>query len=305
MFLLGCLPCQAVQVSLQAATPLTAQVTIGPQAATNSYPAGLLPSYTGFNASLTGPGPTGSAGVQWDRTASDVAARVTLQHTLHNPTLDPSFVGSLGPHEFVFEFTTAASRSATLTAFRNVQLSAGAPLAGMQIDIGNDGTIDAANVPISSATTFAVTVGPQPLAVRVIVAATLGSAEFASDYTSFTLTPDNDLQITRLVDGCAAPMPPPPPFVQQTFLHDGIALNVPIWPGVAVLGWQPQPVVLPSGFSLPCLLYPNADAVLTPTGPGFGLPIPANVRPITFYAQGVSLTSFGLMTTDAFAVTAQ
>ena len=68
---------------------------------------------------------------------------------------------------------------------------------------------------------------------------------------------------------------------------------------------MPQPLLL-STFSysgLPCLLLPQVDVSLAFSG-AMNLPIPASVRPLTFYAQSAGLLLGELVVSDAYQVRA-
>jgi hypothetical protein len=72
---------------------------------------------------------------------------------------------------------------------------------------------------------------------------------------------------------------------------------------VIVVGFAPQPAFLGLNAGLPCLLLPSPDVLVVQ--PVVSLPLPASVRPVTLYVQGVSVTTQGLLTTDGYQVTAQ
>ena len=74
-------------------------------------------------------------------------------------------------------------------------------------------------------------------------------------------------------------------------------------PSVLVLSLNAQPALLSMFGKVPCLLLPQPDVVLPAMGV-FNLALPASVRPVTVYAQGVTLTTSGLIVTDGYAVTA-
>jgi hypothetical protein len=174
----------------------------------------------------------------------------------------------------------------------------------VQLDFDNDGVID---VPIvGTNTTYAVTVGPQPKQVRIVVDAQLSAQVSLGDILALILTPDNGLAIAEPVASCDAGQPPPPQMLQPSFDDRGIDLflySLPGQPSVLVFGFSPQPILLSMLGPLPCILLPSPDVVLLGTGL-FLLPLPASVRPVTFYVQGVTLAPSGITTTTGYAVQA-
>jgi len=119
--------------------------------------------------------------------------------------------------------------------------------------------------------------------------------------------PDNDLTIATVVNTCTPSSPAPPPFLAPSFDNFGVHLlvqNSLQAPSVMVLGLNAQPALIAMNGILPCIVLPSPDAVLFIPSGEYNLPLPASVRPATFYAQGVSLTPQGLRVTDGYAVTA-
>lgn len=305
--LLASLNAQTVGVSLSALTPLTAKVGDGTNSNTATWPAGLLTSYWGFGANL--PGNAAGANVAWVSYAAPTSCAVRLEHVLGTANTLPTLTARTGPHEFLVEFTAAAAVHAFLRIDRYETLSPGTPAATVQLDYDNDGVIDVASVPTLAPIVVPRVLGPQPLLVRVIVdAAANGSGMSLESELYVSLLPDNDLSITRLVATCAPLAPTPPPLVQAEFPGSGIQLSwqqSPLAPSVMVLGLTPQPLLLGSFGGLPCVLLPAPDIVLfEPTGLR-SVPLPAAVRPVTFFAQGVTLVSAGgFAVSDGFAITA-
>jgi len=59
-----------------------------------------------------------------------------------------------------------------------------------------------------------------------------------------------------------------------------------------------------NSLGLPCILLPTPDILLFEPSGQFHLPLPAIVRPLTFFAQGVTVSQLGLLSTDGFVVSA-
>lgn len=308
--LLACFPplaAQAVTASMSALTPLTAQVSDGTQTVSATLPAGPLASYSGTGASLPGAA-NGYAVMNWHVYGGDTQAAASLELALGNPTGLPFFLGNVGPEELLVEFTSAVPVTGTLQLYRSTDLTPGAPWPSIQIDFDNNGVFEVPSLSALSPTSRTASFGPQPLLVRIrIAAAVVGNME---SYTTvfLVLVPDNNLTITTAVASCNPTSPPPPPFVQPLFGNQGLRLGLeqqPFAPSLMVIGFAAQPLLLSVHATMPCLLLPRPDVVLfEPTG-RLDLPLPPSVRPVTFFAQGVTLSSvIGLVVTDGFLVTA-
>jgi len=291
-----------VQTTVSALTPLTFTVADGANTSTQTRPAGPLSPFGAAGAALPAPtGPSPSSGVQW----SVGLTSTWLLHSLNNPGPSPSVTASAGAHEFLVEFTSTSAKAVFIRIGRDLDLAAGATAPTISLDLDNDGTIDVADLSPASIETRAAVLGTQPTQVRIVVQASLGLAAYAQDFTWVTLEPDNGLEINQVVNGCAALSPPPPPTVLPSFQNTGVDLISQFQTGVVVLGVQPQPLLL-STFSyngLPCLLLPRVDSSLAFSG-AMNLPIPASVRPFTFYAQSAGLVLGELVVSDAYQVRA-
>jgi hypothetical protein len=306
--LLTCTPlaAQSVGVSLSALTPLTAVITDGVVSGSATFPAGPMAMSGAFEAYLPSMTIAG-AGISWQSYADNAAAVARLEHYVWNPSGAPAISGRTGPNEFLVEWSATAPVSADLRILRQDGLSPGVGAPTVQLDFDNDGTIDVASVPITIPLQLTRQFGPQPLVVRVILDVSLNGGQHAATSVWFFATPHNDLTITEVIANCRPLAPPPPPFLQPSFVGRGVMLGVAhdiTELGVIVVGTSPQPALLGLQGALPCILLPTPEIVLYhPTG-WFDLPLPASLRPITFYTQGVIWSNGGLITTEGYAVTA-
>lgn len=295
------LDAQSVGVSLSAINTLPVVVSDGPQTVTSSSPTGPLPDQGQVVAWL----PNVFADVQWSGGGAISAwARITQQVAAAPGTTGT--VGSSGPHEILVRFTSSVPLQVKLNASRVVQATPGAPWPAMDLDVGNDGSLEATNLSTLNPAQWSASIGPQPLEVRVILNASLATAAAVLNDLFLWIEPDDGIDLRVLVSGCNPTLPPPPPFANRQF--DGsIVLVMPQPPGtiaVIVVGFAPQPAFLGLNAGLPCLLLPSPD-VLVVQSAAFSLPLPPSVRPVTLYVQGVSVTMQGLLTTDGYQVTAQ
>lgn len=300
------LTAQTVSVSLVAVTPLHVQVSDATSADTVTWPAGPLPSYGGIAAFLQS-GSAGAAATEWHAFAGDRAATATLTHQIVNPTALPSFSGQTGPNEFLVEFASTGPVTANLQITRVTDLAPGAPWPTVQVDFDNDGFIDIADVSTIHGPFLVPSFGPQPLQVRVIVSASLAAPTESFTWVSFVLTPENNLTIATPVAACFSLAPPPPAFLAASFVGRGVDLVLqqdPLAPTLMVLGFGAQPLLLSTLGSVPCILLPVPDILILEPSGIHNVPLPASVRPVTFFAQGVILSPLGLPTTDGYMVTA-
>jgi hypothetical protein len=298
------LAAQSVGVSLSAWTPLTATITDGVAISTNTWPAGPLGIYGSFKTSLPSTAGLVQATATWTDSAWDNGAFAQLEHVISNPGSLPTISASVGPHEFLVELTATAPVTADIKFLRWDQLWPGVGSPGVQLDYDNDGTIDVSSVSTLTPPELTRQYGPQPFCVRIIVNAALQGAPLAATTLRLIATPQNDLAITEIVAKCNPVAPSPPPFVQPSFVGQGITVSL-AGLGVMVFGASPQPVLLGILSGVPCILVPSPDIVLfEPWGP-LNVPLPASLRPLTFYAQGVELSSTSsLIPTEGYAITA-
>lgn len=301
---LSTLAAQSVGVTLTALTPLSIQTSDGTTTVTNSWPAGPMPGNGGTCATLPANGSGGN--VQWQSSTQIFGAYATLRHQIGNPTLLPNFTCQAGPHEILIEFSSPIARTAKLQLNRNTSTWPGAPWPTVQVDIDNDGVFEITNLPTWNVQMPTVSFGPQPLQVRVVIEAALGAQIGSGNHVTLSLLPDNDLTISQPIIGCNPVSPPRPAFLHPSFDNLGVDLlhGNSTQPEVMVLSLAALPTLLSMNGTSPCILLPQPDIVLFVPSGRFNLPLPASVRPMTFFAQGVTLTPSGLRVTDGYAVTA-
>ncbi len=298
-FSLGSLAAQNVSISLSALTPLTVQMTSGTQSVQASLPPGPLPP-SGDVTALAG---SETASVSWFTHVDDTTAFVGLYNNILGSSIVLPASGLAGPHEFLVQFAATAPAPASLELSRGSQLSPGIPWPTVDIDLGNDGSIDIPNLGLSSTSTLSF--GTQPFVLRVILASALPNNGTSATQVQLTLRPGNNLTVLQTATGCAPMSSGYGLAVAPTFVSSGVVLTLEstVDPMVLVLGLTQQPFLLPGSALAPCLVVPSLDVLLLP--PPFSattIPLPAAVRPATFQAQGVGISASGLLTTDAFSI---
>jgi hypothetical protein len=299
-FTLDTLSAQAVGINLTALTPLSAQITAGTQTMQSSHAPGVLPGIGDVTAVALGQ----TASVSWATGQDATRAYVGFSNHIQGDVVGMPVSGSAGPHEFLVRYSANVPSLASLELSRHGQVSAGMPWPRVDIDIGNDGTIDIPNLQLA---TTSVPLGAQPFQVRVILASTLPTNGISSTHVQLILRPENNLTILQTASGCAPHGLGYGLSFEPLFPSSGIQLSLGETADlmVLVLGRTQQPVLLPSSVMSPCLLVPSLDVLLVP--PLYSvttIPLPAAVRPVTFQAQGVGLSASGLLTTNAFSVAA-
>lgn len=300
---LAALAAQSVGVTLSALVPLPVQVSDGLVNPIYTLPVGPL-AFGGSVWVALPSAPMERAVLSWQTTVDNQHAMVTLEHVIQNPAGLPTFFGRAGRHEFLIEFTSALPRTTTLTVSRQLQVTAGATSPTVEIDFDNDGVIDIADPSPLQSTSQTVSFGPQPKLVRVVVDATLGAMLAVENSLTLLLEPDNDLVIVQPIATCLPSVPAQPPMLRPSFADRGIDIwPFALTPSVLVFGFAPQAALLSMNGLLPCILLPATDVVL-PVTSLFHLPLPASVRPLTLFAQGVTLTPSGLQTTEGYVVQA-
>jgi hypothetical protein len=279
-------------------------MTSGTQVASATLPAGALAPNGDL---IANPSPGVTAQISWGGISAGGTAYL-LSNVLSNVGGPPAS-GSSGPHQFLITFTASAPVPAYVAMSRSTQVSPGQPWPTVAIDVGNDGTVDVPNL-LGSGVTSSMIVGPQPLVLRVILASQLTTNGISSTYVDFSLLPANNVTIVQNAVGCV-----PTNFyydvdVGPTFLATGVMALLYPSPDlrVFVFGFTQQPTLLPPVLGQTCLLVPSPDVLLlAPTSMFVGVvvPLPAAVRPATFYVQAIGLSpTLGLATGDGFTVVA-
>jgi hypothetical protein len=307
---LASLTAQSVTASLSALTPLSVQFTngvvvpnalhpVGPLAATGLLRVG---SATSEDAAVTA----------WSAQTGATQSFVRLEQALYSPLPNSQFVGRAGAHELLVEFAATGAIDARLRIDRVVDVTPGVPGPLVELDFDNDGVIDVTGPPVGQPVTLTRSLAT-PLRIRVVLDSRLVGTGSSSARVDFLLTPENDVTVSRSIVECLATwppppfLPPPPPFAAPAFAGRGVHLTVPpAWtgPAVLVLGTSAQPTLIGVSSGLPCWLLPTPQIVLYEPSGGLTVPLPAALRPLTFFAQAVGLADGGLIVGDGCVVAA-
>ena len=302
------LQAQIVQATFAATTPITVQALTGTQTVGTTVPAGPLAPQL-IEAILPGsPGPTRVAAA-WGADVSAGETLVALTHQLESYV--PGATLDAGPHEFQLAFTATANTPARLLVSIQASTWPGSPTPTITIDVDDDGLVE---FPFVSGGTTSIDAGTfvfgtQPKLVGIRLQSSVQGVGRTYLQLRASVVPANNVFVNPAAIGCA-PLSPQSMLVQPVFADRGIDFASPqiADPMVLVLGLNQQPVLLPPFFGTTCLLLPALDIVLFDPAPSeYHVALPASVRPVTFHAQGVEVTTMQptlLLPTDAVTVQA-
>ncbi len=301
LFVLFLLPGAIAQtISGSAAAPSVLHATYGSQAQSVTVPAGPLGSSGGYSAYAPGtPGQFATAGVQWSFLNEPAGAQFWLQQNCS--ILGPAQAQcGYGPGDFVLTLQAPSLMPVLLKLHQDTSISAGMTVPTLLVDVGDNGSIEYVG---GVAQTLTVHVGPAGLPIRVRTQIDLATTGGLSTSLFIQMVPADTL-VQEVGLGCFSGGM----LVQPTFNGFMGLQKTPALPfhyaWIPVIGFSIQPVVLPGPSPL-CLLLPAPDAVLLSGNSSlYVFPIPAAVRPLTFWTQSVLLTPIGLVTGSTFQVNA-
>ncbi len=210
----------------------------------------------------------------------------------------PSFAQVMG--EVLLHVSATAPVAASIDFVHELTLTAGATGPAFSIDFGDDGIFEVTESTSPTSGT-GLLLDPTPFPIRLKAAVTQVGAGVVDLAFGIALAPAT-AQVNALAPGCAGAQLSAYP----TYAGTGVEFTV-LAPGPVVLvlglGLQPQPLPLATAPS--CLLLPAPDLLVPlvfPPLPYFTLPLPAAVRPVSVYAQGVLVSAAGLGTTNSFSI---
>ena len=293
-----------ISFTASAVTPITCRATAGAVADIQTLPAGPLTLPTIHQASASAqPAPqVGSMFVHVlpNGSALGLASVISLGVSGSASAPNGSADASVDPFEVVVNLTSAGSRPVTIEGIIQQTVSPGQPMPLVEIDVGNDGSIEwttAVGVPQANPVALVLDTFDTPVLVRcsaaVSTAASPGGQIESSTSIDIRVEADNNIDISEVVAGCTTPLVA----FGQAPTHDGLRL-APLFGNamVAAFGLSTSPVMLPNPAPVACLLLPSPDLIVFVPAAGFDLPVPASVRPISIFAQA-AIISQGLFWT--------
>jgi len=303
--LLTCAGSAQISVSLGALAPVTVTASEPGTTNSNSLPVGPLPGYVDLGTSV----PTASA--SYGHSYFTPFNRVDCAFGLNAFVAQQSSSAVVGPIDvlLVFQATTATPVRLSV-AFDNLLTTPGTAVPTATVDVGNDGIVDFING-VQSSFLPPLVVGPQPLNLRVQLHSAVLQPGHAWATLGITLEPSNQVGVSPAAIGCAgwlAGFGVTPTFIDQGIRVGAVNLSPtpPQLPIFVVFGFNVQPLLLPTFGTAPCLFVPTPD-VIVPLAGTIDIGLPAAVRPVTFWVQGVLpvLPTLQLLTTDCLRIDAQ
>ena len=288
---------QAQSISATAATQLGVSLSFGGVANNSTAPVGPLPTGpTSLNATAGNPpGPTADATLAYSLAAGPSLLMFQLEQRLQVEAA-PMDTVSVDAAEILLGFQSPTFSTMTLFCELQVGVTAGTPAPRIEVDVGDDGTIDFTN----PATSFQIglALGGATLPVRVRFDAQVTGQGTINSLLQVGALPTGTgtVQLGSTCGGHSAT--PYPQFDGNVFLSvppQQLSLD----PVVLVLGLSTSPTLLgPGPGPIPCLLVPSPDAALfvPPNSFGLLLTIPAAARPVDVFAQTVTLIGPALLT---------
>jgi hypothetical protein len=298
LLLAASLSAQNLNVTLDASGGTLAAAG-GPQTQTTTIPTGPLSPIGALTASAGGAADNGLAFFSWVTSGSETQFGVNLNAECFTAG---SGSASVAPLDVVLMVSHPTPISVALDATVFAAAPNGAATPARAIDVLDDGSFELTEFTQQTLASV-LQVGPTPVPIRCRLALDLDVPGSSRVSFSMTLRPAETL-VQPIASGCATA----PYFVTPRF-DGGVdygTSNVLGGSMFAVFGLQTQPVYLGnyawpnSPVVLPCSLVPSPDLVtfLSPTSFVQTLPIPAAVRPITLFSQGVWLAPGAITTTE-------
>ncbi|MBL8751307.1 MAG: hypothetical protein JNK78_19275 [Planctomycetes bacterium] len=290
---------QAPVVTVTALSPLVATASAGGASGIEVQPPQVLTSF----GSVTAATAFSNGGCAWHSQSSELGGSAIFDQVLFVASGAPTPTSAdFGPTEFRIEFSAAAPAPAVLRITRDlVSIPGGAAVPRVLYDLDDDGVLDG-DLGAAGDIRLALQFGGQPVGIRIVLESELSIPGSLHQNVAVTLTPWNDLQITPMVTGC---LDAPLAFgIHPSFADRGLDIRTVQGPdmlSIGVIGLQAQPVLLPTPMPLPCVLLPSLDILVFDAH----IPLPAAVRPVTFFVQGVVIGDpVGITTLPASVVSA-
>ena len=299
--LLPGLPLLGQSVAVTAATPITAFTQIGGALSTNTQPAGPLAASGQTSISWL---PSAAAGLS--HAAEFSATRFSFDAQAFCSVGSVSGIGLAAglqaPVELLLDLVSPTPMQMRLDFDKRLAGPAGMPLPLLEVDVGDDGSIEFSAASSAPQPFALITVSAVPVKIRVRLGIQLAFAGDGEVAVAIVGRPANTAALS-MFPGCSSEV-----VVYEPRFDGGLdyaIVSQSFNAAVIVFGLAPQPLLLGSQFSLPCLLLPSPDAVLLlPPQSLQTLAIPSSVRPLQLWAQLVEVSLFGLRTGDAMRITA-
>jgi hypothetical protein len=190
-----------------------------------------------------------------------------------------------------------------LSMTRIVGQPANAPAPTTFVDVRDDGIPELTeSSPVAVPSSMALTIGPVATPIRLRVAASHAGVGNSEVSVKLVVTPSVGITTNTWTAGCGAYYDVKPTF-QDELQIVGVTNSNEVT--VAVLGLGFKPVFLGVPYQIPCFAFPSPDLLLLcPPSGALTLPVPAAIRPLQLWTQGVSVSQSLLASSDVFRVNA-
>jgi hypothetical protein len=309
---LACGCAQSLTIMTASLAPMVANAQVAGAQVTDSRPVGPLPA--NFLLSAYVASSAGDAAASFGMLVMPSQQSVSVRGSAFAVSSSPPSAATTNLIDVLVLVQATSPVMAFLQVDRTLVASAGVAVPVQRIDVGNDGSFEISETTPSSASVANIALGPVAVPVRVLMQVAASGAQQVVTNMTLRFIADNHLAILPQGFGCSGyPFAVEPSFVgtgirvSQDSSHPSLFNDL----VVAVLGIGVQPILLPSAFP-GCLLVPTPQVLaLIPPAASLQVPLPAAVRPISFWAQGVVLWGSGhsswggdLLTTMAYRVDA-
>jgi hypothetical protein len=293
-------PAQDVTLTVTTATDVVARAGSGVpgQVAQGSVPANTV---TVNNVNATSAWYAGTAALStWSGGASQVGGHARWDQRVDVAGAWPAFASASG--ELLVHVTATSAAPLRIELTRVVDATPGAASPAFSVDVGDDGFFELQAAGLGSTVITGIAAGAQPVPIRMRSTVAQTGQGFAAVTLDVRVLPDNAIAVNPVLPPCdLSTLLLANPVFEQTGVRFEVTTSALV---VLVLGLAPQPQPIPSPFA-GCLLLPSPDALQVLTyGQNWTLGVPAAVRPVTVWAQGVVLESTGLATTSSYVLLA-
>lgn len=302
LFAASSLLSQGVVIAPAVARPSVCIASAGPQWNSQVMPTGPMARGGTFSAQIHVPSVDVVAFTQWDTYTGDTFARFSFYQAASSGGYAGGY--ALSDFELLLQLSSSVPTPVMISLGHATNGGAGSTLPSLSVDIGDDGYPELLETSVG-VRYVSVGLGPQPIAVRIRMAASAaGVASGVDQQMIMQLVPVYPIACDRVMLGCDINSLP----CVQTFAGEiELDTSLNLWPGLLVFGLGIQATPLPASVAVSplCLLLPSPDVVLLVPPAPHRLSIPARVRPLTLWTQEVVLTPQGLATTDGYRIEAR
>ncbi|HEX6812729.1 MAG TPA: hypothetical protein VF384_13970 [Planctomycetota bacterium] len=256
----------------------------------------VVPASTPGPQFLSSPSGNTEARSTWFEYSFATETQVAWQQFAHVLEGGPSFAVATG--QILVDLAATSATPVTIELSRVLTAGAGTVVPACSIDVGDDGAIEMTVGTTAVVSISSITLDVQPLRIRMRSHVSQTGQGMVDLELRMRVFPNNSLAISPVGLGCAGAglLVAVPAFAGTGVQFTSMLFD----PVVLVLGIDVQPLTAPL-FPAACPLLPRPDALVPVfAGQPFTLALPAAVRPVTLWAQGVTVLPGQLLPTRGF-----